>query len=92
MKSTTTYTKYHKKYHQKNREKLKRDRMKRYYLANYGIPLDRGDLLSAFFEHKPLYLKLRHVAQRFPLLHPELIQRIVSHAKVDASGNDPAIM
>ncbi len=87
--SSTTpsaYTKYHKKYHHENKNKINQYRMRKYYQTTYGIPVERGDLLSAFYEHKPFYLKLKHIAQQLRVMNPELVELIMSSAKSDAEG------
>ena len=79
----SAYTKYHKKYHHKNKNKLNPRRMRRYYHVNYGIPVDRKDLWAAFDKDKALYIKLRGVARKFHSLNPELIDTIIAASSVD---------
>ena len=51
----SSYTKYHKKYEQKNKLALSRKRKHRYYYARYGIP---PDLISEFLADRKYYIKL----------------------------------
>ena len=73
----SSYTKYHQKYHRDNKDKINHRRMKKYYFKNYGIPMDRNDLIDAFREHKHYYLKLKHIAQHMQHLNPELVEIIM---------------
>ena len=67
----STYTKYHKAYEMRNKEKIKIRKKKRHCFVTYGIPIDEYDqLIDELKENRKHYKKLRD-------LHPQIIKYIM---------------
>ena len=84
----TSYTKYHKKYSQDNKNKINKHRMRKYYHSNYGIPLDRGDLIVDFLVNRSHYVKLKKLTSIIQNLNPEIVKLIITLSPTSAEGHD----
>ena len=82
----TSYTKYHKKYSQDHKNKINRHRMRKYYYTTYGIPMDRGDLMSAFCDQRSHYVKLKKLTTIIQSLNPEIVNLIINHSNPSAGA------
>ena len=71
----SSYTKYHKKYSEKHKDRINEHRVRNYHRKKYGIPPEQFDeYITDFRAHKSDYLKLVRLSKK---LNTDLVRMML---------------